>query len=109
MPTNEEVIEVTENENEPETTPRSVSVLLNILETTNTFQGMSDAEIQSIIDYKIQIAIMAERNNQQNAALSNYHASVQTNTVAALQSQERMLQSIINRASDLQLQVVQYG
>lgn len=98
MPTNEEI-----------STQRSISVLMNILETDGTFKDMTDAEIQSIIDYEKHIAYM----NGTNAQLQNEHAtyctSMQEITASSLQAQEAMLQSIVERASNPQLQVIQYG
>lgn len=88
---------------------RSVSVLLNILETDGTFQGMTDAEIQSIIDYEKQRSYNAGKTNQLQDSYESHRASIQAMTITALQDQEAMLQSILNRASNPQLQVIQYG
>ena len=88
---------------------RSVSVLLNILETTNTFSGMTDAEIQSIIDYEKQISFNEGAIAQMQTEHANHCTAMQELTASSLQSQETMLQSIIERASNPQLQVIQYG
>ena len=106
MPTNEEVVEQTGEET---STPRSVSILLHILETDGTYQGMTDEEIQSIVDYEKQLARMEGATEQLQDEHANHCASMQALTTTALQEQESMLQSIIDRASNPQLQVIQYG
>lgn len=98
MSTSEEIIE-----------SRAVSVLLNILETDKTFAGMTDAEIQSIITYKEQLAYSKGRTDEsadlQEAYRTNMHRQMQT----SLQTETDLLQSIIDRASNPVLKVVQYG
>lgn len=106
MPTNEEVLEQT---SEDTSTPRSVSMLLYILETDGTYQGMTDEEIQSIVDYEKQLSHMEGVTEQLQDEHANHCASMQALTTTALQEQESMLQSIIDRASNPQLQVIQYG
>lgn len=106
MPTNEEVVEPTGEET---STPRSVSELLHILETDGTYQGMTDEEIQSIVDYEKRLAYMSGKQEQMQDEYANHCASMQALTTTALQEQESMLQSIIDRASNPQLQVIQYG
>lgn len=106
MPTNEEVVQ--ENSEEI-STPRSVSMLLHILETDGTYQGMTDEEIQSIVDYEKQQSFNEGTIYQLQTEHANHCASVQALTTTALQEQESMLQSIIERASNPQLQVIQYG
>ena len=88
---------------------RSVSVLLNILETTGTYQGMTDAEIQSIVDYEKQISFNDGTIAQMQTEYANHCNAMQQLTASSLQAQETMLQSIIERASNPQLQVIQYG
>ena len=106
MTTNEEIVQEVGGEN---TTPRSVSVLLHILETDGTYQGMTDEEIQSIVDYEKQLARMEGMTEQLHDEYANHCASMQELTASSLQVQEAMLQSIIERASNPQLQVIQYG
>lgn len=106
MPTNEEVVEPTGEET---STSRSVSMLLHILETDGTYQGMTDEEIQSIVDYEKQLARTEGMTEQLQTEYANHCASMQALTTTALQEQESMLQSIIDRASNPQLQVIQYG
>lgn len=90
-------------------TPRSVSMLLHILETDGTYQGMTDEEIQSIIDYKIDVAHANGRQELMQSVYVEHCESMETLTAAALQEQASMLQSIIDRASNPHLQVVDYG
>lgn len=106
MPTNEETVQEVSEEI---STPRSVSVLLHILETDGTYQGMTDEEIQSIVDYEKQIARTEGSTEQLHDEYANHCASIQELTASALQAQETMLQSIVERASNPQLQVIQYG
>lgn len=109
MTTNNENVETVETETELETTQRSVAVLLNILQTENTFQGMTDAEIQSIIDYEKNISFMQGQSAQQQNNYTNYRTTMQSRMDAALQEQQSMIESIMNRASNSQSTVVQYG
>lgn len=48
----------TESDNLAPLPDRSVSELLNL----GTYQGMTDSEIQSIIDYKVDMAVSSEEN-----------------------------------------------
>lgn len=89
--------------------PRSVSSLLHILATDETYQGMTDEEIQSIVDYEKHLSYIKGQNEQVIAEMANHCNLLQSQTATALQAQESMLQSIIDRASNLQLQVVQHG
>jgi len=79
------------------TEQRSVSELLQVLETEGTYQGMTDDEIRSIIEHEI------------TSSNAQHRATMESLTAASLQAQETMLQSIIDRASNPQMQVVQYG
>ena len=106
MTTNEEIVQEISEETP---TPRSVSALLHILETDGTYQGMTDEEIQSIVDYEKQLAHMEGSTEQLHNEYTNHCASMQELTASSLQVQEAMLQSIIERASNPQLQVIQYG
>lgn len=101
-------IESVTNENES-SSQRSVSVLLNILQNDGTYQEMTDAEIQSIVDYEKHISYVEGKTEELQQNYMNYNAQMQSQTATALQAQESMLQSIIDRASNLQLQVVQHG
>lgn len=83
--------------------------MLNILDTDGTFQGMTDIEIQSIIDYEKQLSYMQGVAAQTQSDYAQHCASMQEITASSLQAQEAMLQSIVERASNPQLQVIQYG
>lgn len=106
MTTNEEIVQET---GEEISTHRSVSVLLHILETDGTYQGMTDVEIQSIVDYEKQLARIEGSTEQLHNEYANHCTSIQELTASSLQAQETMLQSIVERASNPQLQVIQYG
>ena len=88
---------------------RSVSELLAILEETGSYQEMTDAEIQSIVDYEKTLSFQRGRTEGTESVLSQHCASVLSATETALQAQTSMLQSIIDRATNLQLQGVQHG
>lgn len=53
MPTNDTPIADTNNTEVKPLPPRDISILLNL----GTFQGMTDEEIQMVIDYKIKYAL----------------------------------------------------
>ena len=53
MPTNDTPIADTNNAEVKPLPPRDISILLNL----GTFQGMTDEEIQMVIDYKIKYAL----------------------------------------------------
>lgn len=91
------------------TEQRSVSELLHVLETDGTYQGMSDDEIQSIIEYEKTRARIAGINEELTSSHAQHRATMESLTASSLQAQETMLQSIIDRATNPQMQVVQYG
>lgn len=97
------------NEQQAENVQRDVSELLRILQTEGTYQGMTDAEIQSIIDHEKHCARMAGKTEQMASAQNTQYEYMRTRMDASLQAQETMLQSIIDRATNPQMQVVQYG
>lgn len=105
MTTNDETVTT----NYVDLPPRSVSVLLNELQTTNTFKEMTDEEIQSIINYEKQVSYNEGMIAQMQTEQANHCTSMQEITASSLQAQEAMLQSIVERASNPQLQVIQYG
>ncbi len=98
MSTSEEIVE-----------SRAVSVLLNILETDKTFAGMTDAEIQSIITYKEQLAYSKGRTDESADLQEGYRANMYRQMQTSLQTEADLLQSIVERASNPVLKVVQYG
>ena len=91
------------------TEPRSVSELLHVLETDGTYQGMTDDEIQSVIEYEKTRARIAGINEELTSSHAQPRATMESLTASSLQAQETMLQSIIDRATNPQMQVVQYG
>lgn len=95
--------------NEETVVQRSVSELLAILDDTGSYQGMTDAEIQSIVDYEKTLSFQRGRTEGTESVLTQHCAAVSASTASALQAQTNMLQSIIDRATNLQLQGVQYG
>lgn len=111
MTTSDEII-VNANEGESnvqEPKQRNISELLVILEQDKTFQGMTDDEIFSILEYEKNLAAINAQTMQSQINAANYQSAMQNLTNNALQQQNNMLQSIIDRASNLQLKVVQYG
>lgn len=105
MPTNE-----TESVETPQVVePRSISILLNILAQDETYRGMTDEEIQTIVDYEKNLSYMDGKRDQLADNQAQHHAEMRARISQSLQAQESMLQSIVNRATNLQLQVVQHG
>lgn len=103
----EKIVDVSEKVEEVK--QRSISELLIILERDNTFQGMTDSEIKSIIEYEKKLARMEGSSEQLQNDMQKHCSKIETMTEQALQQQNNMLQSILERASNLQLKVVQYG
>ena len=95
--------------NEEIVVQRSVSELLAILENTGSYQEMTDAEIQSIVDFEKSLSFQQGRTEGTSSVFTQHCASISSATETALQAQTSMLQSIIDRATNLQLQGVQYG
>lgn len=95
--------------NEETTTARSVSVLLEILDNEKTYQGMTDEEIQSIVDYKEHFAYQNGRADESAAMHAQYNSEMLKVTQQSLQAETNLLQSIVERASNPVLKVVQYG
>lgn len=98
MPTNEET-----------TVARSVSILLEILANERTYQGMTDEEIQSIVNYKEHVAYQNGRADEGAAMQAQYNNEMIKATQQSLQAETNLLQSIVERASNPVLKVVQYG
>lgn len=99
MPTNEPENEIQES------TPRSISALLAL----GTYQGMTDEEIQIVIDYYVSLAEINTRSDTINAQTTQSIATAVSDAHTLAQTQAAMLQSIIDRATNLQLQGVQHG
>lgn len=97
------------NEQTSDNAQRSVSVLLDVLQKEGTYQGMTDAEIKSLIDYEKNCSYMDGAREQLKETQQQQRDRIAALTASSLQAQETMLQSIIDRATNPQLQVVQYG
>lgn len=95
--------------NEETVVQRSVSELLAILEDTGSYQEMTDAEIQSIVDYEKTLSFQRGRTEGTGSVFTQHCASILSETTTALQAQSSMIQSLIDRATNLQLQGVQHG
>lgn len=95
--------------NDETTVARSVSVLLEILANENTYQGMTDEEIQSIVNYKEHLAYQNGRADECAAMQAQYSSEMLRVTQQSLQAETDLLQSIVERASNPVLEVVQYG
>ena len=79
------------------TSPRSLNTLLGL----NTYQGMTDEEIEIILAYKVQQAMIQEQIETKNAILQQEMAQRVAATQAALQQTNNLLQSILNRGTGL--------
>ena len=90
-------------------TARTISELLNVLATTGTYQGLTDEEIQLIVDYEKNRSFIEGQSTTFQTNAQSYHAAALAQNAASLQSQEIMLQSIIDRASNPQYVVMQHG
>lgn len=95
--------------NKETTIARSVSVLLEILDNEKTYQGMTDEEIQSIVNYKEHMAYQNGRADECSVIQSQYTSEMVKATQQSLQAETTLLQSIVERASNPVLEVVQYG
>lgn len=79
----------TENDDTIEVAPRDISVLMNL----DTYQDMTDEEINMVLDFKIQEAVnsannkaVREQNAQTNAYIEQSQASIVSETRALLDS-----------------------
>ena len=90
-----------------------MSELIEILNNTQSYQEMSDVEIQMIVEHEKEMSYGQGYNDglAENITLSQrqFDNAILAETRNALQTQQNMLQSIIDRASNPQLQVIQYG
>ena len=97
----------------PTNEPRSVAELLQILADTGTYQGMTDVEIQSVIDHEKEVSYLQGHSDglQENVlnVRQQYENALTNATATALQGQRELLESIKNRASSTHLRVIQYG
>lgn len=81
----------TEN-NELQPIVREIHILLAL----DTYQGMSDAEIESLIEYKISQALISNEHQNKIAAI-NYATQQQMDTYARIETTAKdVLQSVLN-------------
>lgn len=94
----------TENETMVEFPDRDIPTLLAL----DTYQGMTDSEIQSLIDW---YANNARQDALNSAELADSHATRQsliTDAIRANASIETMLQSVVNRCTNIELGAIEY-
>ncbi len=94
----------TENESMVEFPDRDIAALLAL----DTYQGMTDSEIQSLIDWHSENARQnalnsAELIDNQNARQALISDAIRTNA-----SIETMLQSVVDRCTNIELGVIEY-
>lgn len=79
-------------ESEATTTKRSIGELLSL----GTFQGCTDEEIQSIIDFKVELALQNEETKTKQAAIiEEMNANVETWRSAAQESHDLLKQLVL--------------
>lgn len=79
-------------ESEATTTKRSIGELLSL----GTFQGCTDEEIQSIIDFKVELALQDEETKTKQAAIiEEMNANVETWRSAAQESHDLLKQLVL--------------
>lgn len=83
----------TENTEIIETNPRPLSILLEL----GTYQGMTDEEIESILQFKIFNEVERRFSEGETTIISNATEEVIANERATTQAITSMLQSILNR------------
>lgn len=100
----------TENTNETVevSTPRSIGTLMNL----GTFQGMTDEEIQKIIDFKVNIAHMDEESKAAKYAAKCNMETIETEMANMIESNESMMKKIlstVNQNVEPELTVVDFS
>lgn len=73
--------------------PRDINVLLSL----ETYQGMTDAEIDLVLNYKIDRALSDRELLAKIAAITNKQEQCIADNLASAQAARDMLQSIIDR------------
>lgn len=91
MPTNDTPIADTNNTDVKPLPPRDINILLNL----GTFQGMTDEEIQMVIDYKIKYAL-----SEQEIKLKQAVYIEKMNSDIALSTQ------VANQANDIYKEIL---
>lgn len=84
METNEEIIEEKED--------RKISVLLSL----DTFQGMTDSEIQSIIDFKVDLAHKDEQSRIYAVEAQETLELLDETCANMVESSQKVLDTILN-------------
>lgn len=79
------------------TSPRNINTLLAL----NTYQGMTDEEVELVLAYKVQQAMIQEQIETKNAIMQQEMTQRVAVTQTALQQTNNLLQSILNRDSGL--------
>lgn len=88
----------TENENVAEQTPRTVQELLNL----DTYQGMTDEEIQSLIDYYQQVGYDTALGTAQISIWSDAAQTIVDGSEAQHAELLSMVESIVNKPLTMQ-------
>ena len=81
---------------------RSVSELISL----DTFQGMSDDEIQRLIDYYCEQAVTTAQNNEMLEQLNESSAELSAKIDEAHERMDEMFQRILARNKTIQFGVV---
>ena len=87
----------TENDGMVELPDRDISVLLSL----DTYQGMTDSEIQSIIDWNMRLAYDSALSSAQIGIWNDAAQTMIDGNESHMQSLESMVQSILNRNTAL--------
>lgn len=82
----------------PQESKRDVSELLKL----DTFQGMTDAEIQSLIDYYVNLAKSDDEVTAVKAAAQSMAETANTAVANAMTDAQTVLDTIINSATNYQ-------
>ena len=82
----------------PQESKRDVSELLKL----DTFQGMTDAEIQSLIDYYVNLAKSDDEATAVKAAAQSMAETANTAVANAMTDAQTVLDTIINSATNYQ-------
>lgn len=85
--------EIFENENEEVQEPRKLDVLLAL----ETYQGMTDEEIQMVLDYKIDQAVASRKTLAEIAAINAKSEQCIADNQASAQAAQDMIQSLVER------------
>lgn len=88
----EEITQTPEEIEEP-TAPRKLQELL-LLES---YQGMSDEEIEILLTYRVEQALISDEVAVRNAAIEEQMQAIAADAETAIQNSEAVLQSIMER------------